>query len=91
MLFERVLAGIVFVGDCENGRLTRGKVCCPNCKRELEQQVPADNDAQLICPQQDRGCVRPTKTFGCQEDMVAWIEQGWDAMAWVCKQSPNSA
>jgi hypothetical protein len=90
MLFERLLAGVVFIGDCENGRFKRGKVCCPNCKHELEQQAPINNGAKLVCPQQNASCVKPTKTFGSREDMTAWIEQGWDAMAWVCKQSPSA-
>jgi len=90
MRFERLLAGVVFTGDCASGIFRRGKVCCPNCKHELEQQVPADDDAQLICPQENKGCVKPTKSFGGQEEMATWVEQGWDAMAWVCKQSPSA-
>jgi hypothetical protein len=91
MRFEKLLAGVLFTGDCANGVFTRGKVCCPNCKHELEQQAPADNDAQLICPQENRGCVKPTKTFDSQEELAAWVAQGWDAMAWVCQQSPSAA
>ncbi len=90
MRFTRLLAGVVFTGDCANGRFSRGLICCPNCKHELEQQTLDDTDAQLICPQQNMGCVKPTKTFGSQEDMAAWIAQGWDAMAWVCQQSPTA-
>ncbi len=88
MRFEKLLAGVLFAGDCTNGFFTQGKVCCPNCKHELEQQVPADNDAQLVCPSENKGCVKPTKNFGSLEEMTAWVAQGWDAMAWVCKQSP---
>jgi hypothetical protein len=44
MRFESVLAGVVFTADCENGRFRRGQVCCPNCRHEIEQQVPADID-----------------------------------------------
>jgi hypothetical protein len=90
MRFERLLAGVSFTGDCANGIFRRGVVCCPNCKHELEQQITADNGAQLICPQENKGCLKPTKVFGSQEDMTAWINQGWDAMVWVCKQSPSA-
>jgi hypothetical protein len=88
MRFEKLLDGVSFTGDCANGIFTRGTICCPNCKHELQQQVTADNDAELICPQGNKGCVKPTMSFGSSEDMTAWTERGWDAMAWVCKQSP---
>ncbi len=90
MRFERLLAGVSFTGDYANGIFKRGMVCCPNCKHALEQQVTADNGALLICPEKNKGCLKPTKTFESQEDMTAWIKQGWDAMAWVCKQSPGA-
>ena len=90
MRFERLLAGVAFTGDCANGIFRRGMVCCPNCKHELEQQVTADDSVQLICPQENKGCTKPTKVFGSQEDMTTWIQRGWDAMEWVCKQSPSA-
>ncbi len=90
MRFEKLLAGVLFTGDCTNGFFTQGNVCCPNCKHELEQQVPTDNDARLMCPAANKGCVKPTKNFGSLEEMTAWVAQGWDAMAWVCKQSPSA-
>jgi hypothetical protein len=90
MRFEKLLSGVLFTGDCANGIFTRGNVCCPNCKHELEERVPVDNDAQLICPQKNLDCGKPTKNFGSRDEMTAWVEQGWDAMAWVCKQSPST-
>jgi hypothetical protein len=91
MRFEKMLAGVLFTGDCVNGIFTRGKVCCPNCKHELEQKAPVSGDVQLICPQINKGCVKPTKTFRSRDDLEEWVEHGWDAMTDVCKQNPNAS
>ena len=46
--------------------------------------------AELALPQKNKGCMKHTKNFGSRKEMTAWLEQGWDAMAQVCKQSPSA-
>jgi hypothetical protein len=67
--------GVIFTGDCHNGKLTRGEVRCPNCSAPLEERVEdLTGSAYLVCPAKKRRCVTPVKSFCDVQELRAWLE-----------------
>jgi hypothetical protein len=86
MEFRVQIEGVIFTATCEQGRFARGRVVCPNCGTELEQLAPLSGSAYLICPCLNRGCVKPTKSFGTERDMLEWVCQAWGLVERECKK-----
>src|SRR5437899_7382496 len=47
-LLFKLPKGVVFTGDCQQGRFTRRPTRCPNCDAAVQE--PSGTDAYLICP-----------------------------------------
>jgi hypothetical protein len=77
--------GLIFTGNLRQGAFARGEVRCPNCQEPIEPQA-GPGGAYLICSSVNRGCVKPSKSFGDENSMRDWLEAAWEAVGDQCRK-----
>ena len=78
------IGDVLFTGDYQDGKFVRREVRCPNCGARVEEQTVLGAAAYLLCPSNNKGCIKPIKSFGTETEMRDWLERTWQSAANIC-------